>query len=240
MREIEKKSECGCEMVSSKAGVEPASCELEQNKNQKKMEDQTYLPDSVFYNKKKTNRRCPSNAPQTPKPELMKSVHPGAPPFTEDPPGFLDPLVRGDAGSNTSLGPVRDSNSFQCQNRSRSPASSLQNVSSSSDEPANRSRARTVMKGDKVDKRSMFAGIKVVSFASVHSLGADIVALIAEDASTDAQPDRRSVDPLVSAPSPAAAAEDAKTIDPKIAVRARKPSRLKLGTRVSTQVGRPP
>lgn len=50
---------------------------------------------------------------------------------------------------------------------------------------------------------------------SVHSLGADIVALIAEDASTDVQPNRRSTDFLVSAPNPAAAAEDAKTIDPE-------------------------
>ena len=37
------------------------------------------------------------------------------------------------------------------------------------------------MKGGKVDKR----GIKDVPFASVHSLGADIVALISEDVSID-------------------------------------------------------
>ena len=181
MRGTEKKSECGCKVSSSKTGVEPASCEPEQNKIKKKMKDRKYLSDSNFYNK--TNKRCPNNVPQSPTPELMNLVHPGDPSFTGGSPGFLNPLVRMHAGSNTSLGPVRDLSSSQCRNRNRtrSSASSLQDVSSSIDAPANRSRARIVMKGDKVDKR----GIEEVPFAGVHSLGADIVALIAEDASTD-------------------------------------------------------
>ena len=133
----------------------------------------------------------------------MKLVHPGDPSFTGDPPGFLNPLVKGDAGSNTSLGPVRDLSSFQCQNRLRSSASSRQNVSSSITAPASQSRARIVMKGDKV------RSIEEVPFVSVHNLGARIVALIAEDASTAMQPDRRSVVPLGSTSSPAAAAGDA-------------------------------
>ena len=58
------------------------------------------------------------------------------------------------------------------------------------------------MKGDKVDKRC----IKEVR----------IVALIAEDASTVVQPDRRSVDPLVSASSPAATSSSSTAIGAKV------------------------
>ena len=53
MLETEKKSECGWIISSSKTGVEPASCELEQNKNKRILKDQNYLSDSNVYKQKK-------------------------------------------------------------------------------------------------------------------------------------------------------------------------------------------
>ena len=48
MTETKDKSECGCTISSSKIGVEPAPCELEQNKSNHIMKDPNYLPDSFF------------------------------------------------------------------------------------------------------------------------------------------------------------------------------------------------